>query len=271
MLRLPTVAVISALVLAVSPARAATLVKIGGTGNPLEAIRAVAAAHMADHPGTTIEVLRSQGSLGGLRALRAGAIDLAVSAIPPPDDLASGLRAIPWARSPFLLAVAPETPVSGVTLAELADIYAGRRIVWADGSRLRVVVRPRKDTDNILLGALSPEMGAAVPLALERAGAAVAITDQDAARAIETVPGAIGSLGLCQILAEKRAIKPLTLDGVEPTLANLASGRYRHFKEFLLVVRDPPSQAVLDVVARLRSEAARPVLGALGLLQVRGP
>ena len=63
------------------PGQAADLT-LGGTGADLETMRVLGEAFEKANPGITIEVLPSLGSGGGIKALLAGVIDLALTARP---------------------------------------------------------------------------------------------------------------------------------------------------------------------------------------------
>jgi len=55
-------------------------------------------------------------------------------------------------------------------------------------------------------------------------------------------------------------LRALTLNGVEPTAANSASGKYPHLKGFFLVTRPDPSAAVKSFIAFMRSPPGRDIL-----------
>ena len=67
---------------AVGPANAAETIKIGGTGSALGDMTRLAEAYMRANPDTKVVVLPSLGSAGGIKALRAGAIDIALTTDP---------------------------------------------------------------------------------------------------------------------------------------------------------------------------------------------
>jgi phosphate transport system substrate-binding protein len=58
------------------------------------------------------------------------------------------------------------------------------------------VLRPDSDIDKAVLKQMSPTMRRAVDSAIQRNGMYVVTTDQDAADAIESVPGSIGRTAL---------------------------------------------------------------------------
>src|SRR3972149_4828813 len=119
-----------------------------------------------------------------------------------------GIQATKYAMTPFVFAVHRTVRITGLTLDGVAGIYAGKRD-WENGKRIRLVLRPREDSDTPILKGMSPKMSAAVDIAMRRRGMIGAMTDHDAADAIENVPGAFGGTTLALVLSEKRAIRVL--------------------------------------------------------------
>jgi len=246
-----------------SASAGADTVRINGTGAALGGLDAVAEAYMKAHPGSRVSIMRpALGGGGSVKALRASALDLAVSARHlKEEDRAQGLVAKEYAKAPLVIAVAKDNQkIAGLTLAELADIYAGRTRVWRDGSPLRLILRQPSDADTLLLRAISPEMDAAVAAALARKGMVTAMTDQECADILEKTPGAIGTSSLALIISEKRALRSLPINGVEPSVQAFADGRYPYAKILYLVMGPHPSEEARRFADFLRSAAGRAIL-----------
>ena len=258
----PLYAALSIGLLGVLPSEAlADAIKVGGSGNGLAMVQALADAFQKTPGGHSIMPLLGLGSRGAKQALLQGALDLAVTAGPlSPAEEAQGLMAQEIGRAPFVFAISTRNPVSDLSLAQLAEIYAGKTVTWPDGSRLRLILRPKDDADTRLLRTFSPAMAEAVESALARPGLPVAATDQDSATAVETTPGAIGTSTLDLLLAERRQLKALAIGGISPSAAAIASGTYPYFKTMYLVSRRPRTPATEAFLAFTRSRDAREVL-----------
>ena len=242
----------------------AETIRVGGTGGPLEAMRLAGEAFQKTNPQTNVAIVPGLGSRGGIKALQAGAVDVAVSATPVPAA-EPGLMSVELGRTPIIFATASPRPGAGVTTADLVEIYSGRRTTWPDGSRLRVILRPNGDSDTAFLRALSPAMDHAIDDGFKLPGVKIAATDQDAADAIGSIPGAFGVSTLLQVRAEARPLTPLPVSGVAPGLAALANGSYPYAKTLYLVTRAPSSGAVQQYLGFLASPAGRELLTGLGL------
>lgn len=243
-----------------APARADEI-KIGGTGAGVGTMALLAKAFARQHAGLQVSVLPSMGSGGSIKAVLAGAIQIGISSRAlTADEIRAGAVGLEYARTPFVFAVAASSKITHLTTAQLIEAYAGRFSDWPDGSKLRLVLRPTGDSDSHLIRRLAPAMQDAMDDAERRKGMYFAVNDQEAAAAIERIPGALGPTTLALILSEERHLKPLALDGVEPTAANLANGSYTLFKPLLLVTGPRTSPEALAFVRFAQSEAARKLL-----------
>jgi len=159
--------------------------------------------------------------------------------------------------------------MTGLTMEGAVAVYAGKRD-WEDGKRIRLVMRPAEDTDIPVLKGMSPAMRDAVDIALRREGMIVATTDQDAADAIESVPGAFGATTLALVLSEKRHIRVLSLGRVAPSVRTLAMGSYPYSKTFRMVTKKDPPAPVRRFIDFVRSPAGSAILVSYGQEPLRG-
>ena len=150
-------AVALALLLGFCNAAAAEGFSIGGTGAALGTMQLLANEFRARNPDILVTTVPSLGSSGGIRAMLDGAIGLAVTSRALNDgERKLGAVEIEYARTPFVFAVSAESKVTAITARELADIYSGKMAAWADGSPVRVVLRPVSDIDTEMVMAISP-------------------------------------------------------------------------------------------------------------------
>jgi phosphate transport system substrate-binding protein len=244
---------------------------MGGTGSALAAMNILAAAYGKSEPGPAIEILPSLGTSGGLRALQAGAIQIALSTRPLTEaERANGLRDLPYARTPLAFATHQESGIDTISRDDLVRIYAGELTEWPGGIPVRLIRRPATEADWALLISLSPNMERAVQSALRRPGLMTAATDQDNALALESVRGSFGLIALGQALAERRNISLLTMDGTSPTPAAIASGQWPLTRSlYLVTMAAPPGEvsAFLDFVV---SAEGRAILAEYGHLPATG-
>lgn len=238
---------------------------IGGTGAALGTMQKLADQFQKNHPAVRVAVLPSLGSGGGIKALVAGKLSVSVSSRPITDtERAKGVQAWEIARTPLVFATSLDTPVSNVTLEQLAALYSGATSHWTNGTLVRPVLRPADDIDTLLVMDMSPALRQAVQAAHRRDGNNIAITDTDSADELERIPGAIGTSTLSLIKSEGRRLKMLSVAGVSPSVQELANGTYPYQKSIYLVVPPHPSPVAQAFVTFLASPAASTLLAQTG-------
>ena len=248
----------------------AETIGIGGSGADLGTMRLLAEAFQRAEPKVSIEVLPNLGSGGGVKAVLAGKLDIALSTRALDDkETQHGLRKLHYARTPLVFAVAHDHPKTEIDRARLIEIYSGRNLRWKHGAPIRLVLRPSSDSDTLILKQALPGIVPALNEAYQRPGLPIAVTDQDAADAIENIPGAVGTSTLALLLAEKRKLKPLTVDGVVPSPATLASGAYPFAKELYFVLPAASAPHVQRFIAFVQSRQGARILEKTGHLVIR--
>jgi phosphate transport system substrate-binding protein len=248
----------------------AETIRISGTGGAIETMRFLGDSFRKVHPDVRFEIMPVIGSSGAVKAVLAGRLDIGLCGRPATEaERDQGVLDIRYAKTPFVFGVNRSVKKTGMTLAGAIEIYAGKRKRWEDGSRIRLILRPPMDSDIPLLKGMSAEMATAVDTALGREGMIVAMTDQDAADAIELTPGGFGATTLAIILSERREIRALALNGAAPSIRAAADGSYPFTKTFCMLTRKHPSSAVRRFIEFVRSPAGAAILAKYGQIAVR--
>jgi phosphate transport system substrate-binding protein len=231
--------------------------RIGGSGTDLGTMKLVAKEFMQSYSGVRVVVLSSLGSSGAVKAVVAGKLDLGLaSRALKKREQNLGVRAIHYARTPLIFAVAKDNPISSVTVKQLVAFYSGDLRHWDNGADVRIVLRPQSDSDTLLLRSKIPELSAPIDTAYKRRGVPVAATDQDIADLLSSVPGALGTSTLALVSSEQRPIKSLSLNGVFPTPATIADGSYPLAKALYFIAGDnisPTARLFLKYMASAKA------------------
>jgi len=187
-----------------------------GTGDGIDLLRALGAAYMRDHPETNVVVPPSIGSGGGIAAVNSEKEVLARIARPLSDsERDAGLIATPVFRLPSAFFIHRATGVTGLTSAQLADIYRGKITNWRDvgGADVRIRVVRREEQDSTLLVLRQSMPGWKDLVITEKSKTAV--TTQECSNTVKEVEGAIGFGPFTRLLETELVV--LKIDGRYPT------------------------------------------------------
>lgn len=249
------------------PVRAASVLRIGGSGACHGSALLMAERYAKVTGGSAVAVAPPLGSKGGLRGLLGGALDIACTSRPlTSDESVHGLTVQALATSPFVVIVHPGTRLDRITVTELARLFADPTATFPDGTRVRAVLRPVDEVDTQIQLSLSPAMAPALAQARQRPGMVVAATDGEVAQFVESVPGAIGLSTLGLVQTERRNVSVLGLDGHLPALDGRANPAYPVRKTLYLVTRGTAPEPVRRFVAYARSKPAQDLLLRSGFL-----
>ena len=255
-----------ALLVPVGPvAAAAETLRIGGSGKGMGTMRLLGAAFERERPGVQVLVVPELGTSGGFKALSKHAIDVLVTNRPLlPREASPDFVEMVYARAAFVLVTSASQRVDSLTLSELADVYAGRRPTWPDGTPIRLVLRPRAGGDAMLLRTFSPAVDAAVQIAQDKPGMLNSSSDQETLRLVEQVPGAIGLSTLPAVRLHGPRLKALAVNGVTPGPDTLANGSYPYYVAMRIVRKRDAGPAVNQFFDFVKSPAGSAILQGVG-------
>jgi len=239
---------------------------IGGTGTGIVIMTRLGEAFAKRDPNMQFEVPPSLGTSGGIRAVNEGALDIGVAGRELNDaERKLGLRQIPFVNTAFVF-VTSNRSVRGLALGEVEAVMRGNKATWDDGTPIRIILRPPEDADSLYIASRFPSLALHYAQLRSHRELPVAATDQDTAELAEKTSGSFTTSTLLQITSEKRSVTVLALDGVAPTLENVASGRYSYARTYFLVVKPAPSAKVLAFIAFIGSAEGQAIVRAAGAL-----
>jgi phosphate transport system substrate-binding protein len=153
---------------------------------------------------------------------------------------------------------------SGGGIKALAALFGGEVNVWRNGTPARAILRPHTESDTKLAAEHIPGLHEAIETARTRSGVPMYFTDQEAANALERIPGSVGTSSLSVILSEKRFLKALTLDGRIASSQSIADGSYPMLKTLYFVLPAEPSQLAKDFLDFTCSSEGQAILEKTG-------
>jgi phosphate transport system substrate-binding protein len=249
---------------------AAEVIKIGGSGIALGSMKMLGEAFEKSNPGIEVIVLPSMGSRGAIKAVSKKAIDIGISARPlNNDETGLGILAVQYAKTPFIVIANQDVKNKNISTREIIRIFRGEMLEWPDGGRIRMTIRPALDVSSLILREMSSEINDAVEMARTGDWTIRADTDQQNADIIEITSGAVGFSALSLVIAEKRNLKILRLNGRSPSLGNLGNGSYSHFFLLYTLTNREISVGTRKFLDFMHSPAGKKILNKSGNLVVK--
>jgi phosphate transport system substrate-binding protein len=262
-------AICSVLLPAFALSAKAETIRLGGSGTVLGLINALAGPFSSHSPGDTLEVIPGLGTSGALSATKQGALDIAFTGRTlDAQELASGLRVLPFLETPFVFVSATPEPLQ-LSCDQVSRIYSGEAFRYPTGETARLILRPRNDTSTKHLIASIEGMGPAMDKARQRHDIPVAPNDQDNMEAARRIPGAFAGMTLTQLSMEPNSLKHVILDGVEPTLEAMRNEAYQLKQKMFLVHKGELTPAGKRFFAFLATDEAADLIGKAGAVPLR--
>lgn len=199
-----------------------------GSSALLPLAKAAADAFMQENPDVTV-TMNGGGSGEGLKQVAAGSVNIGNSDVFAGEKLDATQAADLVDHKVCTITMAPvvnkDLGVTDLTTAQLTDIFTGKTTNWKEvggpDEKIVLVTRPSSSGTRALFKTWA--LGGA-----EEASNQSLETD-DSGTLLQTVSqnkGAIGYVAL-SYLAGKDEVQPVAIDGVEPTLENTYSGKYK--------------------------------------------
>ena len=207
-------------------------------------------------PGVHVAV-QGGGSTHGLLALRSGIAEIGACSrgLHTDDPGEAEFTPIAIAQDAIAIVVHPSNALSGLSRAQLRDVFSGKATNWREvgGADLAIRVITREEGSGTLDTFVQQVMGdtriAPSALVQESNGTMKEVVKQD--------PWAIGfmSMGLVG-----KGLKALAVDGAMPSLSETGRDRYPLVRPFLFVVRGTPSGAARRFLDFVRSPEAQQLI-----------
>jgi phosphate transport system substrate-binding protein len=217
--------------------------------------------------GVSFKMEKPLGSSGAIKALLAGAIDIAITSKPlKPEEIAQGGKLRYFGKTPLAIVTGKNVPQKTISTKELEDIYSGKTRKWPNGETIRVILRPNEDIDTTILKGLSPGMAEAVTKAQHRQGMIIAVTDPESNEAVSRTIGGIGASGLTGVLVGKVPLNVIALNGFMPSQKTLTDGNYPLAKDINFVTTGKLPHAAAKFLDFIYSKKGRAIAGKTGVL-----
>lgn len=240
-------------------------ISLAGSGTAQPLIELLADAYHEANPEVTFEFRPQMHSGGGIRGADAGMFDIGIVSRPPNDEEAAlDLRYVVVSTDGLTIAThGSDVGVDSLTSDEVRQVYSGAVTNWAQlgGADREIVVLDRNEDESAKIALREFVLGPIEEFTVSPRAASLN-QESDMVDGLVNTRGTIGYLSLGYTLLEALPIRLVTLDGVEPTPANVANGTYKMVRDLGVVVKPQPGEVVQAFVDYLTSEEAHTVMSA---------
>lgn len=238
-------------------------ITLAGSTSMEKLCEALSESFMNEYKDITVTV-EYTGSGAGLESLAAGSVDIGNASRGLKDtEKANGAVENVVAIDGIAVIVDPENTVTNLSSDELTRIYTGEITNWSElGGKDEAIVVIGREAGSGTRGAfeelLKVEDACAYVQELDSTGAVLA--------KVASIPGAIGYVSLDVVNDTVRAV---SLDGIEPTEANIVAGSYLLSRPFVMATKGEISEQnelVKTWFAYIDSESGKEVIKSVGLI-----
>ncbi len=245
-----------------------TRLRVSGSGTCLPLLRILA----ADEPDKSVRMVFLPGlhTKGGVRGVIQGSLDIgALSRDLNADEQSSDLRVTWLASDGLVVAVNPTVSnlgVKAITKQQVRDIYAGKITDWKQlgaSKSLPIVVLDRHEDESAKIIIREYILGPQSAFKVTPDSVNL-YYESDMVDALQTTAGAVGYFSLGYALSQNVNVTLLPLDGVEPTVANIESGKYTVVRPLGIVTRSAAPTPVRRFIEWITSDEARALMVSKG-------
>jgi phosphate transport system substrate-binding protein len=216
-------------------------ITIAGSTSVMPFTEKLAEHFMVDHPRFVVDV-QGGGSTAGIQACVNRTVNIGMSSRQLKEN-EKILNEVVICYDGISIVVHPSNPIAGLTLKQVADIYAGKITKWSElgwvDRKIDIITREegsgtRGSFEDLVMKGLEIDDG-------------IMVQDSNGSvkEIVATDPYAMGYISLG--LVDKR-VKALTIDGVIPTVGNIKAKKYMIVRPFLYLWNGDPGPTVRSFI-----------------------
>jgi phosphate transport system substrate-binding protein len=216
-----------------------------------------AAEFMSQHENVSVKV-QGGGTKTGLKQVADDLVQIGNSDVPVlkvlENQKAQKLVETRVAALAFALVVNSNVNISNLTTEQVQDIFSGRLTNWKDvggnDSPIHVINRPLSSGTRIIFEKTLLMDGKA-----NDAIGTIQESNLAVEQAIHSTSGSIGYLAMPYIVSEKQqTLKIIKLDGAEPTISHIITGKYPFWAYQYMVTKGNPKGLVKEYISYIKSK-----------------
>lgn len=244
---------------------------IAGSGANIQIIRKLAQAYQLKHPDAKIEIPNTIGSTGAISGVSKGEIELGlISRDLHQWERSPALRLVPYGIVGLIIGVHPTVPDNNITYQDYVNIIKGQKTKWLDGNDIVVLIREKGDSTTMVAEEQMPGLMEANDEAIKKGRWKMFTSDPRMEEALQNTPYGLGFTNTGSLLMNNQYIKPLRINGVEPTIANIKNGSYKLVKVNSFVYREPLTKRAASFINFVFTPEGRKILAENGYIPLDG-
>ncbi|WP_144416055.1 substrate-binding domain-containing protein [Calothrix sp. 336/3] len=248
-----------------------TEIKIAGSSSTYSLLKSVIKSYADKHPEIKITLLPASNSESAIAAVKDGILQVAaVSKQLTAKDIPNTLEYREFAKDALLVATHPTVKgVVNLTTDNLKAIYSGKAKNWQEfgGPDAKIVVLDRPEDESAKKLLRKYYLGKDLPNGKDTV---ILNQEPDLITALQSTPYSIGAFALSQAISNNLQVNRLSLDGVEPSQNNIASGKYQMVRHIGVVTQKSLSPSVQKFLDFAVSDSMRSELTKMGLVLPEG-
>lgn len=266
---LRTVAMSAAFIsaLAYQPASAQQKIVIDGSTGTAPLIEALGKAFTAK-TNIAVEMGKGLGTKERLAALTDKKIDIAMAShgLDVPAVTAQGMAVSRIAMTPVVFGVHETVKIDNLSDAQLCAIFAGNTKNWRDAGAGDLAIAPMARPDTEVDAQVARDgVGCLKALKLPET-VKINASARDMAKALTETAGSVGVTSATVIEQSGGKLKSVALNGIAPSEANVASGKYRLTRDAFLILGTAPSAQAKAFIDFVKSPEGKAVIKANGAI-----
>jgi len=217
-------------------------ISIVGSSTVQPVAQALAQAYMAQHPDIKV-IVQGGDSNVGIQSVKSGSASIGTVSRTLTETESDGLNHYSIGEDSIAIIVNPTNSVNSLTTDQLRDIYQGKITNWkqvgGEDAPIKVIIREagsgtRITFEDILFGSTVTQNNFTIGISTYQVMQDVAVT-----------PNAIGYVSQNAL---NTGVKVMGINGMSPTDANIASGRYVLKRPLIFLVKGTGNSAIDDFI-----------------------
>jgi phosphate transport system substrate-binding protein len=233
---------------------------VSGSAAVTPLLKELASAFAVREPDIEMVFLPDGHSKAGITGAAEEQYDIgALSREMNPDEKGELLRYLHLAVDGLVFVTNSNVKVRSLTADQLRGVYAGRITNWSQlgGPKAKITVIDRPEHTSAKIALRKAILGDKLKVTGE---ATIVERPWQMTDAVQMSPHSIGYTSLGEIISDNPPVKMIAVNRIEPTPANLRSGRYKFFRPFGLVLGRDPKLATMRFVNFVFSETGAKII-----------